>query len=608
MLVVPSTATLEIDRLAALRALKILDTPAEERFDRITRLAAALFDTPIATVTLIDADRQWHKSCIGVGGREDPRAVSFCSVAIETPAQLVVPDALEDPRFVDTPLVTGPPYIRFYAGQPIATTDGFRVGTLCVIDQRPRSFGAGEAALLRDLARMAEDELNRRDLAQALSAWRGSEQRFRTVFHDAGMGIVIVERDGRFVEVNDAFSSMLGIPAQELRGVPTSVVTHPADRDGDRVTFERLYSGESEGFRREKRYVRPDGSVLWAGVTASLLRDSNGRPEMAIGIIEDITERKEIERIKDELLSVVGHELRTPLTSIRGSLGLLEAGVAGELPEEARGMVAIARENTERLVRLVNDTLDLERLEAGRVDVEPRPVRPGDLLGATAQVVQPVADEAGVELSWEADELELMADPDRVVQALINLVANAVKFSPPGTCVRTRIEAVGPDALVSVADEGRGIPSDQLESVFERFGQVDASDRRDKGGTGLGLAISRAIVEQHAGRIWAESEPGEGAIFRFTLPLYRAGVTVAVYDRRVHRREELSRAVRRHGLRVVAFEDPEALATSEETFMAVVVAGAGGLEELPPGAPVLEVAGTEDLEARVAELLAELRG
>ena len=199
-----------------------------------------------------------------------------------------------------------------------------------------------------------------------------------------------------------------------------------------------------------------------------------------------------------------------------------------------------------------------------------------------------------------------MADPDRVVQALINVIANAVKFSPAGTGVHTRVEANGTEALVSVVDEGRGIPADQLESVFERFGQVDASDRRDKGGTGLGLAISRAIVEQHAGRIWAESEPGKGATFRFTLPLYRADVAVAVYDRRVHRREELARAVRRHGLRVIAFEDPEALAACEDQFVAVLVAGAGGLEELTQDAPVFEVASTENLEARVAELLAGL--
>ncbi len=260
-------------------------------------------------------------------------------------------------------------------------------------------------------------------------------------------------------------------------------------------------------------------------------------------------------------------------------------------------MVAIARENTDRLVRLVNDTLDLERLEAGRVDVDPRLATAAELLAATAQIVQPLADEAGVELSWEAPEIDLLVDPDRIVQALINLVANAVKFSPAGATVRTVVEVHEGEAVLSVADDGRGIPADKLDSIFERFRQVDTSDRREKGGTGLGLSISRAIVEQHGGRIWAESEPGSGATFRFTLPLHRHAPAVAVYDRRGHRRDELARAVRRHGRRVVAFATPEALAAASETFAAVFVAGASGFEDVMPGARVFSVLGTDDARA-----------
>ncbi len=584
-----AVATREADRLEALRALEILDTPAEERFDRITRIAAAAFGAPISTVTLIDEDRQWHKACLGVSGREDDRAVSFCAVAIETPRPLIVNDARKDPRFAENPLVTGPPHIRFYAGQPITTVDGFRVGTLCVIDTRPREFSAAETALLRDLARIAEDELNHKELSQALAAWRESEQRFRAVFDAAAIGIVLVDGTGHFIEVNAAFAAMLGIPADELRGLPAASVTHPADRDGDPAMYARLRSGEQR-VRREKRYVRPDGTVLWAAVTASLLK-----PGVAIGMVEDITERKEIERIKDELVSVVGHELRTPLTSIRGSLGLIEAGVAGELPPEAQEMVAIARANAERLARLVDDTLDLERLEAGRVDIDPRPVPPAELLAATAQVVQPIADAADVELTWEAPEtLQLMADPDRIVQALVNLVANAVKFSPAGTCVRTSVESRDGEALISVADDGRGIPADQLKGVFGRFQQVDASDHREKGGAGLGLAISRAIVDQHAGRIWAESELGKGATFRFTLPLYRAEGAVAVYDRREAGREALARAVHRRGRRAVVFDSLEALVASPERFAAVVTDAELGADL---GVPVLRAGQLDELPA-----------
>jgi len=599
VLKVATAADLESDRLSALHSLRILDTPPEERFDRLTRIAVAAFDTAISTVTLVDDDRQWHKACVGVDSREDDRAVSFCSVAIEKPQPLVVPDATQDPRFADNRLVTGPPYIRFYAGIPLTTAADFRVGTLCVIDTRPRAFGERDLRLLHDLARIAEDELNHKELSDALSAWRESEQRFRAVFHESAVGMTMIDDDGRIVEANIAFAAMVNIPPADLRGLPISAVTHPADRGGDNV--DQLFSGEIDRYQREKRYVRPDGTWFWGALTASILRDRDGVPDVCIGMVEDITERKEVERLKDELVSVVGHELRTPLTSIRGSLGLLEAGVAGELPAEAAEMVTIARQNTERLARLVDETLDLERLQSARVELDVRTVTPPELLMSTAQVVQRIADDAEVELVWEAPaDLQLSVDPDRIVQALVNLIGNAIKFSPRGGSVRTIVKAHGSEALISVRDEGRGIPLDQLETIFERFRQVDVSDHREKGGTGLGLPITRAIVEQHAGRIWAESEPGVGATFRMTLPLPLAKPPIAVYDRRALGREELACAARRVGRRVTTFSEPEALAAAEGLAL-VLVAGAG-LEDVELGFPVVRIEG-EDVDAAVAEAL-----
>lgn len=592
-------ATLEADRLRALHALNVLDTPAEERFDRLTRIATATFGAPISTVTLIDEHRQWHKACIGVDSREDDRAVSFCSVAIETPEPLVVEDTHDDPRFADNRLVTGPPFIRSYLGVPITTATGFRVGTLCVIDTRPRTFSAADLALLCDLARIAEDELNHKEISDALESWRVSEQRFRAVFHESSIGMTMVDESRHIVQANLAFAGMISIPPAELRGTPMAAYIHPEDRGRDRI--EELFSGELERYRLEQRYVRPDGTWFWGALTASILRDRDGQPDVVIKMIEDVTERKELERVKDELVSVVGHELRTPLTSIRGSLGLLEAGVAGDLPGEAADMVRIARENTERLARLVEETLDLERLHAGRVELNVDTVLSSTLLTTTAQVVQPLADAAGVDLVWEAPgDLELNVDPDRIVQALVNLVANAIKFSPRGSCVRTTVKAHGTEGLISVRDQGRGIPLDQLESIFERFRQVDASDHREKGGTGLGLPISRAIVEQHAGRIWAESEPGEGSTFRITLPLTQAKPAVAVYDRRAQRREELARAARRLGRRVLTFADPDELGNADG-FELVLVSGAG-LEDIELDVPVVGV-DPERLDASVAEAL-----
>ncbi len=228
---------------------------------------------------------------------------------------------------------------------------------------------------------------------------------------------------------------------------------------------------------------------------------------------------RESERLKDELLSVVGHELRTPLTSIRGSLGLLDGGVLGELPPEAANMVAVAVLNTDRLVRLINDILDVERMNAGVLQLEPTAMDARLLVRGAVQTVQAMADAAGVTLRCEVDPLTVSADGDRVVQALVNLLGNAVKFSARGGVVSVSARRREHCALFSVRDGGRGIPADRLESIFERFRQVDASDAREKGGTGLGLPIARGIVERHGGRMWAESGEGQGATFRFTLPL-----------------------------------------------------------------------------------------
>jgi len=225
------------------------------------------------------------------------------------------------------------------------------------------------------------------------------------------------------------------------------------------------------------------------------------------------------ERVKDEFVSVVGHELRTPLTSIRGSLGLLAGGLVGELPQEAANMVALAMDNTDRLVRLVNDILDIERMDSGRLPLQRAPVGVGDLVRHSVQALQGTAQDAGVRLHVDIQELEVCADADRIVQTLVNLLSNAIKFSPRESSVTVEVEEGEGCARFSVTDSGRGIPPDQLEAIFERFNQVDVTDAREKGGSGLGLAIARGIVDSHGGHLWAESSPGAGSTFCFTLPL-----------------------------------------------------------------------------------------
>ena len=275
----------------------------------------------------------------------------------------------------------------------------------------------------------------------------------------------------------------------------------------------------SEPLTIEHRLIRADGEerIMRLVVQASEPRD--GRPSKLMGVVQDITEQRLLERMKDEFISMVSHELRTPLTSIRAPLMLLANGTVSSETPRGREMVDIAARSAERMVRLVNDILDMQRLATGQLRIRPAACDAADLIRQAIDTMQPLADEAGVKLQARAEPLALVVDGTRIVQVLTNLIDNAVSFSPPGGVVRVEVERQGGEAAFCVSDEGPGVPPQQRELIFERFKQADASMSRSKEGTGLGLAICRALVEQHGGRIWIADRPGPGATFCFSLPL-----------------------------------------------------------------------------------------
>ncbi len=407
----------------------------------------------------------------------------------------------------------------------LALASGF--GLVLVVESHDAFFpGFSLMLILAALAAIVATRqlLAQRALVRLQAALAESERRFRAIFDNAGVGITYTDLDGpAIIDANATFSAMVGRTPEQLRGHDYSSFAGPEFQGADRALAAAIKRGEIDQLQQELRYASADGAMRWAMLTVSTVRDREGVPREVVGIFEDITRRREAERFKDELVSLVGHELRTPLTSIRGTLGLLNSGVLGELPAEAGDMIGVAIANTDRLTRLVNDTLDIERMQAGRIELGCAPVAAAELAEQALAAVQATADAAHVQLRCDVAELTVEADADRIVQTLVNLLGNAVKFSPAGGHVTLAAHRDEASAHFCVHDEGRGIPADQLERIFERFNQVDASDTREKGGTGLGLAISRGIVEGHGGRIWAASEPGQGATLHFTLPLAHAG-------------------------------------------------------------------------------------
>ncbi len=338
------------------------------------------------------------------------------------------------------------------------------------------------------------------------------------ILNSVADGIIGVDSAGHIDFVNSAAARMIERTEQELIGQNVHEMLHPAGDhrcDSACPTRQAIETGESTA--GQDVYYHGDGRSF--PVEFSLMpMIEDGAPVGSVLSFRDISQRYALDHMKDEFISTVSHELRTPLTSIRGALGLLSAGLLGQVNEKASNLLRIALANSERLVRLINDILDLERMQSGRAPLAFRRIALGDVARQAIETMQPVADAGNIHLVSDFEPISIEADADRLLQVMTNLLSNAIKFSPPHSTVRMTIALADSGALLSVIDQGRGIPSDKLESIFDRFQQVDASDARQKGGTGLGLAICRSIVQQHGGRIWAEQNGSHGAIFRLFLP------------------------------------------------------------------------------------------
>jgi len=293
----------EAGRLKLLHALEVLDTAAEPVFDRLTRLLSATLGMPIALISLIDSDRQWFKSRVGLDVRQTPRDISFCTIAIEQEHTMVVQDALNDPRFSSNPLVTSAPHIRFYAGAPIRSIEGYALGTLCAIDIKARVFTDEAQQILEDFAGLVSREfqmreaalLSRSHITHSAAAFAASEARLKTAFALAPTGIAAVAGNGRFLSINSAFCSIVGYEADELMTLSFQDITHPDDLDSDLNLLRQLTGGEIDRYQLEKRYRHKDGTSVWVDLHVAKLLSVDGDLEYYIATVQNIQRRKETE-------------------------------------------------------------------------------------------------------------------------------------------------------------------------------------------------------------------------------------------------------------------------------------------------------------------------
>jgi two-component system, OmpR family, sensor histidine kinase VicK len=382
------------------------------------------------------------------------------------------------------------------------------------------------------------------DRQQVEIALRQSEEQLRLITNALPVLIAYVDDQECYEFNNQAYTDWLGKSLITIHGSSMREVWGDECYQRMQPHIYQALAGDVVTYENEIQIH--DGTTRSVSVNYIPHIDNDDRISGFFALTSDISDRKAIERMKDEFISVVSHELRTPLTSLHSALKILVTGRLGVLTTDGQQFLAMADENTERLVRLVNSVLDLQRIESGAVTMEKQACTATQLMVQAVDTVQAMAQQHQITLVNQPLDIQLWVDADYIVQALTNLISNAIKFSSPGSNVWltvqrqkqppklpqkgrkstkskaakvVQVDEVSIEILFQVRDEGQGIPDNKLETIFERFQQVDSSDSRKKGGTGLGLTICRKIIEQHGGKIWVDSTPGVGSTFSFTLPV-----------------------------------------------------------------------------------------
>ena len=543
----PSIPSNEPERLRALADYKVLDTAPETQFDALTKLAAIVLGVPIALVSLVDVNRQWFKSRVGLGAVETSRDVSFCGHAVAMDALLIVPDAFSDERFVDNPLVTGIPHMRFYAGVPLRSHDGFVLGTLCAIDQVPREptaeqiealhLIAGQVMALFELRRVGSqlrDE--RRALAEQKNQLADRERQLQSLFEGMVEGVVLRDAAGAVLHHNAAAEAILGMSHDELTGLsglnPSWRATHPdgtpfADEDQPSLTALRTGQPQTDVVAVIRTVT---GEQRWLSINARPLnRPGETAPYAVITTFRDITEQRTLaERLSQHqrlvttgtLAAGVGHEINNPLTYLLANLDmaieeleLLGGGSPSKRILEVVGLLDQAREGGDRVKRIVRGLKSLVRENDDAV-----PTILGNIINSALSIAN---HELRSHATVKVDLVEVppvRVDESRLTQVLVNLLVNAAqafRTSTPDTNeIVVRTSSIGANVAIDVTDNGPGISPDVLPRIFDPFFTTKAIGA----GTGLGLFISHGIVTAFGGSLECTTQLGRGTTFRVTLP------------------------------------------------------------------------------------------
>lgn len=501
----------------------------DDPFEHVTNLAADMFSVPLSAITLIDDQAE----CIQSNHCASIRCTATCSnkpclvahkyFADNDEDMFIVPDATADARFNQGLTATGTSGVRFYGSVRLKNAAGKTVGSLCLIDCAPRTLNSDEQQLLRKLGKVATDIVEFRDQRFYVELQRRKldirREKLKLTLENVRDAVLLVDRNFKLVLWNGEFLSLFNHPREMIfEGANASDLIFYSISHGDfwAENIEKIKE-DPEGFFFDEANKRTEIHLSHGKIVEAWCQTTSGK--FYIFTFRDVTTARQMERLKDELVSTVSHELRTPLTSISGALDLLHSGAAGTLSDRMERLVAIAQRNSTRLIQIVNDLLELDKLQHGKLLLDKQDLDLRGVIGEAIEHNQIYADQHGVSLEFAVPVEPVMVNVDRgrIDQVLANLISNACKFSPRGSTVRIKLSGDMPWALISVADEGIGISEEFRSRLFDRFSQEDGSHQ--KNGTGLGLPIAKGIIEAHGGTIALDPDADKGATFLVTLPL-----------------------------------------------------------------------------------------
>ncbi|WP_158798937.1 ATP-binding protein [Pedobacter sp. L105] len=526
----------EQERLHALRSYRILGTYAEKSFKSIAKLVADIFKSSIAMISLVDAEEVYFGSNVGMDNAVGPRGESFCSLTILKPEVNVIEDALLDPVVANNPLVCGDFGLRFYAGAPLITHDGFMIGTVCLVDTKPRTFNDHDKSILEGMAGLVMEQIELRlqnlldterqavvndQLLASNEKLSASEGRFQTILDTMAEGVRIIDTSGRLVYANIMAQHLLGLTPSKIEdgvyddpkwqllwvnGSPLPEEDHPMAimmRTGQPVLD---YEVALQPPGRERFYISVNA--------APIFDRQSGELTGGIGTFMDVTNRRKVLQQKDEFINVASHELRTPVTSLKAAMQIMDRIKDNPKPDVLAKMIDQSNKSLSRLTSLITDLLDSNRISQGQLHLRKTKFNLSSILES-----QHIRDAEKHEIIIEGIiDMEIEADEQQIDQVLVNLLSNAVKYAPESKVIHVIIEHLAEQLKISVKDSGPGIAQDQLIHLFERYYRVDYSGFQYSG-LGLGLYISSEIIKKHGGTIGVESVVGSGTTFWFTIPI-----------------------------------------------------------------------------------------